>query len=55
MCGRVFERMTAWQRANDRKRDGAPRNINVIYWRLQESGSDIILNILLNILWRAEK
>jgi hypothetical protein len=51
MRRRVFERMTAWQCANDRKREGAPRNVKVIYWMLQESGSDAMLNIL----WRAEK
>jgi hypothetical protein len=50
MCERVFEWMTAWWCANNRKREGAPRNVKVIYWRLQESGSDTMLNILLNIL-----
>jgi hypothetical protein len=46
MRGRVFERMTAWRHANDQKREGTPRNVKVIYWRLQESGSDTMLSIL---------
>ena len=38
-----------------RSPEGAPKNVKDIYWRSQESGSDTMLNILLNILWRAEK
>ena len=38
-----------------RSLEGAPKNVKDVYWRLQESGSDTMLNILLNILWRAEE
>ena len=30
-------------------------NVKDIYWKPQESGSDTMLNILLNILWGAEE
>ena len=33
----------------------APKNVQDVYWRPQESGSDTMLNILLNILWRVEE
>ena len=35
--------------------EGAPENIKDVYCRPQESGSDTMLNILLNILWRVEE
>ena len=34
---------------------GAPRNVKDVYWRSQESDFDTMLNILLNILLRAEE
>ena len=34
---------------------GAPKNVKDVYWRPQESGFDTMLNILLNILLRAEE
>ena len=33
-----------------RSLEGASKNVKDVYWRPQESGSDTILNILLNIL-----
>ena len=38
-----------------RSLEGAPKNVKDVYWRPQESGFDTMLNILLNILWRAEE
>ena len=38
-----------------RSLEGAPKNVKDVYWRPQESGSDTMLNIFLNILWRAEE
>ena len=38
-----------------RSSEGAPKNVKDIYWRPQESGFDTMLNILLNILWRAKE
>ena len=35
--------------------EGAPKNVKDVYWKPQESGSDTMLNILLNILQRAEE
>jgi hypothetical protein len=35
--------------------EGAPENVKDFYWRPQESGSDTMLNILLNILSRVEE
>jgi hypothetical protein len=56
----IWSGKPAWGHVDDQKitrersPEKAPVNIKDVYWRPQESGSTTMLNILLNILWRAE-
>ena len=52
----IWSGKPAWGRADERKTtekrlpEKAVKNVKDVYWRPQESGSDTMLNILLNIL-----